>query len=196
MISIGIRPKRDVSGDIIAQSLANNRPGIGYRDVNGNPARINIINIQRFKHSRCHVSFSLSITMNARLALHIPCRHALISSTSAISQRISRPANLVTHRNHFIMSGTSGRNQLVSDVVKEDHRELEDYYSKLTSLTDHDQLARYQNLLTWELARHSVGEELVLYPFMERVLPNGLELTSKDREDHQKVRGGPGHSPL
>lgn len=77
---------------------------------------------------------------------------------------------------------------LISDAVMQDHRELEEYYKNITSLQDHDELARYQNIFTWELARHSVGEELVLYPAMEKLLPNGSELTQKDRAEHQKAK--------
>ncbi|GMF81353.1 unnamed protein product [Aspergillus oryzae] len=49
----------------------------------------------------------------------------------------------------------------VSDAIKEDHRELEQYYERITQSSDQDEQTRYQNLFTWELARHSIGEELV-----------------------------------
>lgn len=44
-------------------------------------------------------------------------------------------------------------------------------------------------MFTWELARHSVAEELVLYPAMERYLEGerGREMAEKDREEHQTV---------
>jgi hemerythrin-like domain-containing protein len=77
---------------------------------------------------------------------------------------------------------------LVSDAIKQDHRELEDYYNRIISSSDQDEQTRYQNLFIWELARHSIGEELVLYPTIEKSVPNGAELVQKDREDHQKVK--------
>ncbi|KAF9961228.1 hypothetical protein BGZ72_004369 [Mortierella alpina] len=76
----------------------------------------------------------------------------------------------------------------VSEAVKQDHRELEDYYSKILSSSSTDEKTRWQNQFTWELARHSVGEELVLYPAMEKLLPNGKAMADKDREEHQKVK--------
>lgn len=38
-----------------------------------------------------------------------------------------------------------------------------------------------------QLARHHVGEELVVYPVMQKILSNGSELVSKDREAHHRV---------
>lgn len=41
----------------------------------------------------------------------------------------------------------------------------------------------------WEVARHSVGEELVVYPAMEKyVKPEGKQLADKDRMQHQEVK--------
>lgn len=76
----------------------------------------------------------------------------------------------------------------VSEAVKQDHREIEDYYSKILSSSSTDEKTRWQNQFTWELARHSVGEELIIYPAMEKLLPNGKEMADEDRRDHQKVR--------
>src|SRR5438105_132352 len=75
----------------------------------------------------------------------------------------------------------------ISDAVKRDHRELEEYYDRIKKATDADEQTRYQNLFTWELARHSVAEEIVVYPEVEKVVPNGAAITKKDREEHQKV---------
>ncbi|KAF9970619.1 hypothetical protein BGZ73_006649 [Actinomortierella ambigua] len=76
----------------------------------------------------------------------------------------------------------------VSDYVIKDHRELEEYYHKILDAPSDDEKTRWQNQFTWELARHSVGEEIVLYPAMEKILSNGKELADKDRKDHQQVK--------
>lgn len=45
---------------------------------------------------------------------------------------------------------------------------------------------RWTNLFTWEVARHSVGEEIVVYPLMEKHLgAQGHDLAEGDRRDHQ-----------
>lgn len=75
----------------------------------------------------------------------------------------------------------------ISDTIKQDHRELESYYKVITSSKDADEQTRYQNLFTWELARHSVGEELLIYPAMEKYCRDGQEMAERDRREHQTV---------
>jgi len=75
----------------------------------------------------------------------------------------------------------------ISDTIKKDHREIESYFDKIISSTDRDEQARFQNLFTWELARHSIGEELVVYPLFEKLLSNGVEMANNDRDEHLKV---------
>jgi len=77
----------------------------------------------------------------------------------------------------------------VSDVIKNDHRELENYYNKIMDAKDADTRTRYQNQFTWELARHSIAEELVVYPAMEKyILEDGKDLAEKDRKEHRIVK--------
>jgi hypothetical protein len=75
----------------------------------------------------------------------------------------------------------------ISDAIKKDHREIESYYDKIINSSDKDEQTRFQNLFTWELARHSIGEELVVYPVFEKLLPGGIEMANKDRKEHLKV---------
>ena len=75
----------------------------------------------------------------------------------------------------------------VSDAIKQDHRELEDYYNQIINATDHDTQIRYRNQFTWELARHSIGEELVVYPAFEQHVENGKAIADKDRKEHQPM---------
>ncbi|ORX34470.1 hemerythrin HHE cation binding domain protein [Kockovaella imperatae] len=76
----------------------------------------------------------------------------------------------------------------ISAVITHDHREIEDYYKQILTAEDEDAKTRYQNQFTWELARHSLGEELVIYPLMEKVVPGGQAMAQKDRAEHQKVK--------
>lgn len=53
---------------------------------------------------------------------------------------------------------------------------------------DKDEQTRYQNQFAWELARHSVAEEIVVYPAMQKLIQDGQEMADKDRMEHQEVR--------
>jgi len=77
----------------------------------------------------------------------------------------------------------------ISDAIIKDHRELEQYYNEVINSSDHDHQQRFGNQFIWELARHSVGEELVVYPSFEKHLgPKGREMAESDRREHHQVK--------
>ncbi|KAM0482353.1 hypothetical protein ACHAPX_002870 [Trichoderma viride] len=78
----------------------------------------------------------------------------------------------------------------ISDAITKDHREIEQYYNEvINNPNDQDHQTRYGNQFVWELARHSVGEELVVYPAMEKYLgPKGKDMAESDRKDHAVVK--------
>ena len=75
----------------------------------------------------------------------------------------------------------------IIDTIKKNHREIESYYGKLITSQNEDEQTRFQNLFTWELARHSIGEELIVYPLFEKLLSEGVAMANKDRDQHLKV---------
>ncbi|KAJ7481839.1 hypothetical protein FB451DRAFT_1556028 [Mycena latifolia] len=80
--------------------------------------------------------------------------------------------------------------QRLTDAIKEDHEEMYEYHSNYKkSAGDLDAQARWAHQLAWEIARHAVGEEIVVYPLMEKHLgAQGLKLADHDREEHQHVK--------
>ncbi|KAF1990391.1 hypothetical protein K402DRAFT_417829 [Aulographum hederae CBS 113979] len=77
----------------------------------------------------------------------------------------------------------------ISEAIVKDHRELEQYYNEVINSNDHDHQQRFGNQFTWELARHSVGEELVVYPAMEKHMGSkGHDMAESDRSEHHKVK--------
>lgn len=78
-------------------------------------------------------------------------------------------------------------NTSVTQTIKDDHREIESYFHTILKSNDPDERTRFQNQLTWELARHSIAEELIVYPAFEKYLVDGHAMAEKDREEHQTV---------
>ncbi|KAH6844648.1 hypothetical protein B0I37DRAFT_166122 [Chaetomium sp. MPI-CAGE-AT-0009] len=77
----------------------------------------------------------------------------------------------------------------ISDVITKDHREIERCYNEVTNSKDHDHQERFGNKFTWELARHSVAEELIVYPAFEKHMgTKGHEMAEADRKDHHRVK--------
>ena len=76
----------------------------------------------------------------------------------------------------------------ISDTITKDHRELEQYYNEVVNSNDHDHQERFGNQFTWELARHSVAEELIVYPAFEKHMGSkGHQMAEADRKDHHRV---------
>jgi hypothetical protein len=91
----------------------------------------------------------------------------------------------------FFAGATASENMPgIMDAIKKDHRELEAYYDTIIKSGDPDQQTRFQNQFIWELARHSISEELVVYPAFERYLKGGSTIAEKDRHEHQTVCPG------
>jgi hemerythrin superfamily protein len=85
-------------------------------------------------------------------------------------------------------SSTPFRMTTITEAITKDHRELEEYYNEVINSNDHDHQERFGNQFTWELARHSVGEELVVYPAFEKYMgPEGRRMADEDRQEHHKV---------
>ncbi|KAJ7121081.1 hypothetical protein C8R44DRAFT_623460 [Mycena epipterygia] len=80
--------------------------------------------------------------------------------------------------------------QRLTDAIKEDHQEMYGYHDHYKqSAGDADAQARWARQLTWEIARHAVGEEIIVYPLMEKHLgAEGRKLADHDREEHQHVK--------
>jgi iron-sulfur cluster repair protein YtfE (RIC family) len=76
----------------------------------------------------------------------------------------------------------------VSDRIKHDHQELEEYYNNIKNAQRDDDKIKWQNQFVWELARHSIAEEIVVYPAFEKHIPNGVRMAEKDRSEHQQVK--------
>jgi hypothetical protein len=76
----------------------------------------------------------------------------------------------------------------VSDTIKHDHRKLEEYYNNILAAKDYNTKSRWQNQFVWELARHSIAEELVVYPAIEKHIGTyRKEIAERDCQEHQVV---------
>ncbi|KAJ6138854.1 hypothetical protein N7471_005340 [Penicillium samsonianum] len=76
----------------------------------------------------------------------------------------------------------------ISEAIKDDHRKLESYYNIIVNSEDEDEQTRFQNQFTWELARHAVAEELVVFPALEKVRFNSKEKLDDDRREHSALK--------
>jgi len=113
----------------------------------------------------------------------------MFSTSTFASKRLVLTLNRPAHR-YFQASACRyiAHMPMISDAIVKDHRELEQYYNEVIGSTDSDHQQRYGNQFTWELARHSVGEELLVYPAFEEYLGSqGKSMAEIDRKEHHRV---------
>lgn len=85
-------------------------------------------------------------------------------------------------------SATAVAPHRISEIIRRDHRELEEAYHNIVDAKTTEEKVQWRNQFTWELARHSIGEEILVYPRIERLFSHGDFLADRDREEHLKVR--------
>lgn len=109
--------------------------------------------------------------------------------TMALLARAARPSVRSAIRGFKAHDFTSrAALSTISEAIKKDHQEIKDYANNIRTATDDDTKTRWQNQFTWELARHSIGEELVVYPaFAKHLGAKGQEMADRDRAEHQSV---------
>ncbi|KAI0846322.1 HHE domain protein [Daldinia vernicosa] len=107
-------------------------------------------------------------------------------SFSSISPRPQRSRRVLPSLRSFSVNAVA--RGPVLNILKHDHHELGAYYPHIVGDKSADERTRYRNLFVWELARHSVAEEIVIYPAIERHVNNGRDIASKDRDQHQSIK--------
>ncbi|KAF8317087.1 hypothetical protein DL93DRAFT_2095849 [Clavulina sp. PMI_390] len=59
----------------------------------------------------------------------------------------------------------------------------------LAAKSDNEEREKWANLFRWELARHSVAEEIIWYPALQKALgENGAKAAERDRAEHQQAK--------
>lgn len=78
-------------------------------------------------------------------------------------------------------------NQDVVDVLTTDHREATSLIAQIWATDDLEQRRDLTDTLISELVRHSVAEEMYVYPAMKEHLPDGEQAVEHDTEEHKAL---------
>jgi hemerythrin superfamily protein len=75
----------------------------------------------------------------------------------------------------------------VVDVLVTDHREATELIGHIVATTDPAQRRELADQLVAEVVRHSVAEEMYVYPAMRDHVPDGESVVQHDTQEHQQV---------
>jgi hemerythrin superfamily protein len=84
------------------------------------------------------------------------------------------------------MTGTTDEPDVV-DVLTSDHREVTELLGQIATTTDAERRRDMADTVISELVRHSVAEEMFVYPAMRKHLPNGDEAVEHDTQEHKEL---------
>jgi iron-sulfur cluster repair protein YtfE (RIC family) len=73
------------------------------------------------------------------------------------------------------------------DILTEDHRDMLDLLSQIQATPDPAQRRDLADTVIAEVMRHSVAEEMYVYPAIEKHLPDGKEEVEHDKQEHDEV---------
>jgi hemerythrin superfamily protein len=92
-----------------------------------------------------------------------------------------------THHLGSLLMTDSPVEQDVVDVLTTDHREVLDLLQEIKVSTDSEQRRDFADTVISELVRHSVAEEMYVYPAMKKHLPDGAEAVEHDTREHKQL---------
>lgn len=95
---------------------------------------------------------------------------------------------LPTLRTFIDEAATPEAHPRILPLIKHEHAELQSSSHKILISVSSDEQTRYQNQFTWQLARHLIGEELIVYPAIDKHVRGGEVLTNRNRAEHQEIK--------
>ncbi len=75
----------------------------------------------------------------------------------------------------------------VVDILTADHREVTEMIAEIWTTADAKRRRDLADMIITELVRHSVAEEMHVYPAMREYLPDGDQAVEHDTEEHKEI---------
>src|SRR4051794_17855195 len=81
---------------------------------------------------------------------------------------------------------TTGQQDVV-DILTTDHHEVLELIQQIKATSSGEERRDKTDVVIAELVRHSVAEEMYVYPVMEKELPNGKDSVQHDTAEHKEL---------
>jgi hemerythrin superfamily protein len=79
-------------------------------------------------------------------------------------------------------------NTPIDELIIQDHKDIMSFMEEFEKTKVEADAMKWLRQFIWELARHSIAEEIILYPMYKDRIPKGSEYWNKSLEDHRKVK--------
>ena len=92
---------------------------------------------------------------------------------------------------NFMATGLSeqlrSRNQPIDELVLMDHLDLKSFLQKFEQSNTLAEATQWLHQFIWEICRHSIAEEIILYPMLKKV-PEGKQKWNESLDEHRKIK--------
>lgn len=78
----------------------------------------------------------------------------------------------------------------VVDMLTTDHREMLELLRRIERTEDLDERRDIADTVIAEVMRHSVAEEMIVYPSIQEYVPGGNDEVEHDKEEHEEQNSG------
>lgn len=82
------------------------------------------------------------------------------------------------------INASASHEQDVVDILTADHQDMLDLIQNIRHATTVEQRRDTAETVMAEIVRHTVAEEMHVYPVMEQYLPNGTDEVEHDKQEH------------
>lgn len=79
------------------------------------------------------------------------------------------------------------KNHPVDELILADHKDLKVYLRKFEESPTFEEASRWLHQFIWDICRHSIAEEIILYPILKKV-PDGKHKWNESLEEHRKIK--------
>lgn len=88
----------------------------------------------------------------------------------------------------FSTQMTSATNQPIDKLIYADHNFIKSLHKQVEQASSNEERNKWRNMLVYEIARHSIAEELILYPLFRSNLSKGEEYFQNNIAEHHAVK--------
>lgn len=75
----------------------------------------------------------------------------------------------------------------IIDILTADHKEMLALLGRIGSTSDAEERRDLADMVIAEVMRHSVAEEMYVYPVIEECVPNGADDVEHDKQEHDEI---------
>ena len=84
-------------------------------------------------------------------------------------------------------TANTAKGEDVVDVLTADHRLMLDRLAEIRNTSEPSERRDLADAVIAEVMRHSVAEEMIVYPAIEEHVPNGKEEVEHDKQEHDEI---------